>query len=349
MSIPVPGLSAGTQLSNRQKAAVIVRLLLAEGVSVPLGDLPESMQEALTHELARMRPIDRDTLRSVASEFAEQIDSIGLSFPGNLGGALGLLESHISPAAAARLRKSSGVPRSGDPWEVIAGLPAEKLLPILQDEAPEVGAILLSKLPVKQAAEILEMLPGDRARRLSVAIRQTAVVGPETVRRIGLSLADQLDAQPIQAFDITPVERVGAILNSSRAATRDEVLDALDADDKDFADRVRASIFTFANLPQRVAKGDVPKAIRSIDQEVLVTALAAAQGTFGATAAFILDNMSKRMADSLRDEVAEMGPVKADAGEAAMSEVIAAIRRLADAGEIHLLADEPEVEEAAAQ
>lgn len=336
------GLSSGPSLSNRQKAAVIVRLLLSEGVNVPLGDLPEPMQEALTHELARMRPIDRDTLRDVASEFASRIDSIGLSFPGDLGGALGLLEGHISPAAAQRLRKSTGMPRSGDPWEMIGGLPAEKLLPILQEEAAEVGAILLSKLPVKQAAELLEMLPGDRARRLSVAIRQTAVVGPETVRRIGLSLADQLDAQPIQAFDITPVERVGAILNSSRAATRDEVLDALDADDKVFADEVRKSIFTFANLPQRVAKGDIPKAIRVIEQEILVTALAAAAGSFDATAEYILANMSKRMADSLRDEIQEKGAIKAEDGEAAMAEVISSIRELADSGEIHLLADEEE-------
>lgn len=342
MNIALAGMQAAGALSNRQKAAVIVRLLLAEGVSVPLGELPEPMQEALTHELARMRPIDRDTLRDVANEFASQIDAIGLSFPGNLGGALGLLEDHISPGAAARLRRSSGVARSGDPWEVIAGLPVERLLPILQEEAAEVGAILLSKLPVKQAAEILEMLPGDRARRLSVAIRQTSVVGPETVRRIGLSLADQLDAQPIQAFDITPVERVGAILNSSRAATRDEVLAALDADDKEFANQVRASIFTFANLPQRLAKGDVPKAIRVIDQDALVTALAAATGVYDATAEYILSNMSKRMADSLRDEIAEKGSIKADDGEAAMAEIIAGIRGLADAGEIHLLADEPE-------
>lgn len=345
MTVALAGFSAGPSLSNRQKAAVIVRLLLSEGVNVPLGELPEPMQEALTHELARMRPIDRDTLRDVASEFASRIDSIGLSFPGNLGGALGLLEGHISPSAAQRLRKSSGMPRSGDPWEMIAALPAEKLLPILQEEAAEVGAILLSKLPVKQAAEILEMLPGDRARRLSVAIRQTAVVGPETVRRIGLSLADQLDAQPIQAFDVTPVERVGAILNSSRAATRDQVLEALDADDKVFADQVRKSIFTFANLPQRVAQGDVPKAIRAIEQDVLVTALAAAAGSFDATAEYILNNMSKRMADSLRDEIQEKGAIKADDGEAAMGEVIASIRELAEAGEIHLLADEDEAQE----
>jgi flagellar motor switch protein FliG len=289
-----------------------------------------------------MRPIDRTTLRNVAVEFAERIDAIGLSFPSGLGGALGLLEKHLSPGAAQRLRKSSGVPRSGDPWETISVLESERLLPILQDEAPEVGAILLSKLPVKKAAELLEMLPGDRARRLSVAIRQTSVVGPETVRRIGHSLAEQLDAQPDQAFDITPVERVGAILNSSRAATRDEMLSALDDDDKVFADQVRKSIFTFANLPNRLSPGDVPKAIRAIEQDVLLVALAGAAGVYDATAEFILGNMSRRMADSLRDEINEKGKVKPSDAEDAMAEVISVIRGLADQGEILLVSEDEE-------
>lgn len=330
-------------LSNRQKAAVIVRLLLAEGVNIPIADLPEAMQESLTHELASMRSIDRETLRAVADEFAERVDSIGLSFPGGLGGALGLLEQHLAPDMAKRLRRRSGVPVAGDPWEMLAGLPAEKLEPILRDEAPEVGAILLSKLPVKRAAELLELLPGNRARRLSVAIRQTSVVGPETVRRIGLSLAEQLDAQPQGAFDVPPVERVGAILNSAKARTRDDVLAALDEEDRHFANAVRKSIFTFANLPVRLAASDVPKAVRAVDQEVLVTAFAAGQASDPETVAFVLDNMSKRMAESLRDEIAERGSVPEAEGEAAMAAVIAAIRDLADSGEILLLSEEDDL------
>ena len=145
MSTALADLSAPRKLTNRQKAAVIVRLLLSEGVEVPIGDLPEGMQEDLTQQLADMQSIDRATLKAVTEEFLAAIDSIGLSFPRGLGDALGLLESHISPSAAQRVRKRSGVPISGDPWQIIADLPPEKLEPILVNEAPEVGAILLSK------------------------------------------------------------------------------------------------------------------------------------------------------------------------------------------------------------
>ena len=112
---------------------------------------------------------------------------------------------------------------------------------------------MLSKLPVPKAAELLGRLPGDKARRVAYAVSLTGNVDPETVRRIGQSLAAQLDTQPARAFDTGPVERVGAILNVSPAATRDDVLQGLQETDADFAEQVRRAIFTFVHIPDRLA------------------------------------------------------------------------------------------------
>lgn len=337
VAAPLPRALARMTLSSRQKAAVIVRLLLAEGIDLPIAQLSDDVQESLTAELGRLRFIDRDTLRAVVEEFTGELDSIGLSFPGGIEGALGILEDHLSPATAARMRRKAGVMAKGDPWKRISGLDPELLVQVLNDEAPEVGAVMLSKLEVSKAAALLEKVPGERARRISYAISQTAVIGPEVVQRIGLSLAQQLDAQPVKAFDAEPVDRVGAILNSSPAATRDDVIAGLEETDAAFAEEVKKAIFTFANIPARLSARDVPKAIRGIDQAVLVTALAYANGRYQAAREFVLENMSKRMAEGLREEIAETGKVKSKDGEEAMSEVIKTIRRLEANGEILLV------------
>ena len=117
------------QLTRRQKAAVIVQLLLSEGAAPPLDNLPEEYQADLTTLLAQMRTIDRDTLRSVIEEFVEEMDSIGLTFPGGIEGALGALDGHISATTSARLRREAGVAARGDPWERISGLAPERLEP----------------------------------------------------------------------------------------------------------------------------------------------------------------------------------------------------------------------------
>ncbi|MCR9150383.1 MAG: flagellar motor switch protein FliG [Rhodobacteraceae bacterium] len=327
-------------LSGRQKAAIIVRLLVAHGAKLPISELPEDLQTSLTEEIGQMKPIDRDTLHAVVDEFADRIESIGLSFPGSIAGALDLLDGHLSAPAASRLRRLAGNSGKADPWERIASVEADRLLPILEEESIEIGAVMLSKLSVSKAAELLGRLPGDKARRIAYAVSQTGAIDPDTVRRIGLSLSQQLEAVPPKAFDTGPVERVGAILNYSPANTREEVLKGLEETDRSFADEVRKAIFTFTNIPVRIDARDVPKIIRNVDQAVLVAALAGAKGDDTKSAEFILANISQRMADSLREEMQALGKVKDKDAEEAQGQVIAAIREMEAEGEIFLVAEE---------
>ena len=342
-SLPTPRAGGPIQLSRRAKAAVVVRLLLNEGADIPLEDLPEELQSHLTKAMGQMRTVDRDTLSAVVSEFAEEVERIGLRFPGGIAGALNALEGKISPQTAERLRKEAGVRQAGDPWARLREMGAEKLLPILQQESIEVSAVLLSKLDVKKAAALLGMLPGPRARQITYAVSLTGSVTPDAVERIGLSLAMQLNAQPMGAFDTGPVERVGAILNSSTSMTRDDVLEGLDEQDQGFANAVRKAIFTFANIPQRIAPRDIPRVLREVDPADLLVAMAGAEAAgMKASADFILENMSGRMADSLREEMQEPAPPNPADHDAATANMIAAIRKLEAEGELILMAEEEE-------
>ncbi|WP_254444900.1 flagellar motor switch protein FliG [Ruegeria atlantica] len=330
-------------LSNRQKAAVVVRLLLNEGADIPLEDLPDELQEKLTHQLGQMGLVDRVTLEAVAQEFSEALDSVGLSFPHGLAGALDVVDGKIAPATAARLRKVAGVRQIGDPWPRLREIPTEDLAAMAQAESTEVAAVILSKLETSKAAQLLGHLPGPIARRITYAVSKTGNVTPEAVERIGWSLAAQLDQRPSQAFSDGPGARVGAILNQSAASTRDGLLTALDEEDSDFASVVRRSIFTFAHVPARLQPRDVPAILRGVNQADLITALAGAETQDDqATVEFLLTNMSSRMADNLREEIAERGKVKQPEAEAAMTQIVGAIRNLVDERAITLLEEETE-------
>ena len=332
-------------LTRRQKAAIIVRFLIQEGADIPIAALPDNLQSALTQQIGAMRYVDRETLAAVITEFADELDRMGLIFPGNLAGALTALDGRISPQTAARLRKEAGVRQIGDPWALIRAQEIGALLPILTRESTEVSAVLLSKLPVATAAELLHRLPGAQARRITYAITLTGNVRPDTVDRIGLSLAAEFQTRPTLAFDEDPVARLGAILNISPADTRDEVLTGLDEDDAVFSQKLRKAIFTFAHIPARVAPVDIPRTVREIEQPRLVMALAHARtagGDLADTAEFILANIPKRMAETLQEEIDETGRVKPKEGEVAMNELVGAIRALGVAGDITFITAEDE-------
>lgn len=340
-ALPGTGGSAPATLSRRAKAAIVVRLLLNEGADIPLEDLPEDLQAHLTKQMGSMRLVDRDTLASVVSEFANELENVGLSFPGGMAGALESLDGRISKQTATRLRKEAGVRQYGDPWARLKDMSTEKLLPVLENESIEVAAVLLSKIEVKRAAELLGQLPGPKARRITYAVSQTSAVTPDAVDRIGISLATQLDAAPLEAFDSGPVERVGAILNSTKSVTRDDVLEGLDETDAGFAELVRKAIFTFANIPKRIAPRDIPRLIRELDQEVLLTALTGAEAAGAKPSAdYILENMSARMADQLREDMQDRGTVKAAEADEAMSQIITIARNMEEAGDLLLVVDD---------
>ncbi|MEY8838679.1 flagellar motor switch protein FliG, partial [Cribrihabitans sp. XS_ASV171] len=68
-------------LTGREKAAIVVRLLLNEGADVPIEDLPEELQVKLTQQMGQMGLVDRVTLDAVAREFSDALEGVGLSFP----------------------------------------------------------------------------------------------------------------------------------------------------------------------------------------------------------------------------------------------------------------------------
>ena len=327
-------------LTPQQKAAVVVRLLQAEGAEVPLSRLPDHLQIQLLREMGGMRALDADTVASIVDEFADSVDAIALSFPDGMPGALGLVGRALSASAAQKARDEAGVDYDGDPWERLGEMPPERLAPVLARESVEVGAVILTSLPVAQAAACLGQLSGPDARRISYAVGQIADTPPDVVRRIGVAVAKELAVSTASA-DAEPTAKIGAILNQSKSMVRDDVLAGLDEEDRAFAEEVRKAIFTFDNIPARVAERDVPKILRDVDQARLIIAIAGASEKERPAADYLLANMSQRMADSLREEAKEKTNLTRDDVEAAMQDVVTVIRRLEADGELVLRSGKP--------
>lgn len=316
---------------------MIVQLLFRDGDGIPLTRMPEKLQAALAHEMGAIRLVPKDTVNAVAEEFVAELEAVGLAAAGDTIKALDALGDKIDPELAERLRREILAARSGDPWPVIAALTEDELVDVLNAQSIQVGGVVLSKLDVAKAAAVLGKLDGDRARRITFGMSQTAEITPDAVKRIGMALVEDHCQRPSIAFQHRPDSRLGAILNTSRSSTRDEVLDGLEAEDPSFAEDVRKKIFTFADIAERLKPIDVAVCLRNVDNDDVSLAIAAALGGDEGEvkgAEFILSNMSQRMADQLRESAAERGAVNREDGERAMNAITTVIREMADEGAI---------------
>lgn len=327
-------------LSPRQKAAIIVRVLLEDEGDLSLEALSGDAQAALARELAGMDMIDRVTRDAVVDEFCDTLEEVGLTFPEGIGKALDLLEGRISQDCSDSLRRLAAISGDADPWERLLTLPVPRIIEIAKVESLQIIAVLFARLPPAVAAEAFANLDVVRARRIAYAMSMTDGIEQDALHRIGIALMQAVEALPRPALDGPSTDRVGAILTRSGPDTRDGILDGLEQDDEAFAQGVRKALFTWAHIPERVAAADIPRIIRQVDQASLVKALAGSDGLDAETTSFIYSTISVRMADALKEEVANMAPISADEVYKAMGDVVVTIRDMEAAGDLALkLAD----------
>lgn len=328
-------------LNQRQKAAVIVRLMIAGGADPGLRALSDDQQRQMIEDMKSLRFVDRDTLAATIGEFAAELDAIGLHFPRDPAAILSVLDGQLSldviEEVMAHLPDDAG-PGVPGPWVELGRLETPALIALMDGETDEICAVILSKLPPARAGEVLAKLDDARADEIAAAFARTEGIGPAAVARIGLALGRQSAATPASAFAEDPVARMGEVLNAAPSATRTSMLARLEARDPAFAARVRAAIFSFESIPARISPRDVPRVLRSVDQGQLVAALAGAPDSMRPACDFLLDSVTARLGDQLREEISERGTVPDDEAEAAMSAIVAAIRDLESSGDLTFLA-----------
>lgn len=332
-------------LAGPQKAAIIIQMVLSEGGSLPLSSLSQRSQTRLMQDFVELGRVDRATLSVVVADLERDLASVGLSFPRSVSDALSTLEAHLNPELVSDLRGQLGLTATPSPWGKITTMPNDKLLALIPDEDPTVAAIILSKLDAEKASEILDGMTPEIAGQVSLAMQNTGTIRPDMLARIGTMLVDGIPVEAPKAFVEAPALRLANLLNAASPDRRDAVLASLSESDATFAEEVRGSIFTFADITTRIAAVDISKVTRDISQEDLVQALCYAAEPEPEAAEFILSNLSQRMADALREEITELGSVDKKPGEAAMGKLTSAIRRLVDAGEITLIKPVSDAEE----
>ena len=194
-------------LTPREKAAVIVRYLLAEGTPLPLSALPEHMQAALAEQMGQMRLVDRTTLDEVVEEFLTELESGRPGLPRRDrrravdDGWPYLAIRRPAPAPHGRRPRPRSTRGTGS-----SPLPADRLLPVLEEESARgrrPSCCRNCRSPRRPS--FWASCPATGPAAWPMPSRMTGNVDPETVRRIGAALlAGNWTTSRPRAFDTGP-------------------------------------------------------------------------------------------------------------------------------------------------
>jgi len=340
------GLPARARLSRAQKAAVVVCLMGQETARAVFESLEEEELHNFAAAMASLGHIDEATVAEVVAEFLGQVDGGEGSVRGGLEKARALLNEHFDKPVVARLFRELEGGEGGDIWARLARLEPKVVAELLEREHPQSAAVIVSRLPSDFAGKVASQMSAETVSKIFLSIRRMRNVDGRFVEMIGENVSQALFQGRQNGPHRQPPEQVAAIMNNTRAELRDRVMGLLEAEDAPFAEETRRSMFTFEDLPERLRGRDVALVVRPVENEVLLKALAGADRATQTAKGFLLGNISTRFAEQIGEEIGELAEVRPRDVDRAQRAIIGRIIQLEKAGEIQLIRQDDEEDEA---
>lgn len=317
--------------NGKQKAAILVMTLGPEKAADIFKHLNEEEIEQLTLEIANLRKVSSQDKEKIMEEFYQLCLAQDYIVQGGIEYAKDILERALGSQKAIEIINRLASTLQVRPFDFIRRADPSQLLNFIQNEHSQTIALILAYLNPEQAAILLSSLPAEKQVDIAKRIATMDRTSPEIIQEVENVLEKQLTSLGAQDYTSAGgIQAVVDILNSADRATEKNILDSLENEDPELAEAIKKHLFVFEdiiNLDNR----SIQRVIREVDNSDLCLAL---KGASEEVAKVIFNNMSKRMAEMVREDMEYMGPVRLRDVEEAQQKIVAIVRRLEESGEI---------------
>ncbi|HZG61094.1 MAG TPA: flagellar motor switch protein FliG [Anoxybacillus sp.] len=322
---------AKKELSGKQKAAILLISLGPDVSASVYKHLSEEEIEKLTLEISNVRQVEAQEKEAVLEEFHQIALAQDYISQGGIAYAKEVLEKALGSEKAMKIIDRLASALMVRPFDFARKADPAQILNFIQNEHPQTIALILSYLDPAQAGQILSALPqemqADVARRIALMDRTS----PEVISEVEQILERKLSTTFVQDYTQTGgIEAVVEVLNGVDRSTERTILDALEIQDPELAEEIKKRMFVFEDIVTLDNRA-IQRVIRDVDNTDLMLALKVSSDEVKEV---VFRNMSKRMAETFKEEMEFMGPVRLRDVEEAQSRIVAVIRRLEEAGEI---------------
>ncbi len=319
------------KISGLQKAAILLITLGPERSATIFKHLKEEEIEELTLEIANTRSITPQLKESILDEFYEICLAQQYISEGGIGYARELLEKALGSDKALDVIGKLTASLQVKPFEFVRKTDATQLLNFIQDEHPQTIALILSYLSSSQAALIISALPPDRQSDVAKRIAVMDRTSPDVIKEVEKVLESKLASLINQDYTIIGgVDAVVEILNTVDRGTEKHIMETLEIEEPELADEIRKKMFVFEDILLLEDRA-IQRVLREVDNNDLAIALKSANEQVQTA---IFNNLSKRLAVMIKEDMDFMGPVRMKDVEEAQQKIVNIIRKLEDSAEI---------------
>lgn len=325
---------SGDELAGVDRAAILLMTLGEQHAAELLRYMEPREVQRIGAAMAKINNVRHEEVESVLGEFCELARKQTA-----LGAASHDFVKNVLVRALGREKAGSLMDRilDGDNAqgvEALRWMDSRAIGHALRKEHPQVIAIVMSYLETEQAAEVVSLLPEglrhDVMRRVATLddVPQSALA----------ELNDLIEKEVVGRINAAAASRIGGtrkaaeILNMIDSGVEQSIMEALRAEDEELVAEIEDQMFVFDNLVDADDRG-MQALLREIPTDHLLVAL---KGADEQVRAKVFRNMSSRAAQTLKDDLEVMRPVRLSEVEAAQKDILAVVKRLVESGDLIL-------------
>ena len=322
-------------MTGLQKAAAVIVALGADKASLIYQHMDPEDVEQVTLEVARLGFLSMDVSEAVLTEFYQMCMMNKAVSEGGLEYARSVLEKAFGNATAATLLSKITKSLKSREFAFLNKANYKDLFAILQNERPQIIALVLSYVTPDRAAGVLEQLEGQQQIHVVENMAMMDSASPTYVKLVENEMQRRFENifQSDANVKVGGIDFVASVMNNLDRASEKSIFDGLSVTNETLAEDIRKRMFVFEDIVTMDDRS-VQRFLRDCDNKDVVMALKAANEDVSNK---LFANMSTRMAASIRDDLEITTNVRMKDVEEAQQRIVDVIRKLEDQGEIVIL------------
>ncbi|HLS20416.1 MAG TPA: flagellar motor switch protein FliG [Bacillota bacterium] len=319
------------KLTGKQKAAILLISLGPDVSAQVYKHLTDEEIEQLSLEISSVQKVNNELKETIVDQFHQIALAQDYISQGGVGYAKTVLEKAFGKQEAASIINRLTSSLQVRPFDFARKADPQQVLNFIINEHPQTIALVLSYLDPEQAGQILSELPEKMQAEVAKRIATMDSTSPEIISQVEQVLEKNLATSLTEDYTQTGgIESVVEVLNGVDRSTERTILDALEVEDPELAEEIKKRMFVFEDIVILDNRA-IQRVIREVDNDDLRLALRVASEE---VKEIVFNNMSQRMAETFKEEMEYMGPVRLRDVEEAQTRIVATIRRLEEIGEI---------------
>jgi len=323
------------QMGGLRKAAILMVMIGDEASGSILRELDEEEVQEISKEIARVQTLTPEEAEGVLEEFYQMTVARDYMVKGGLDYARKILNTAFGPDHAKRMldRLMKTLGNETLSFDALQKTDPQQLAKFIHSEHPQTIALILSHLNSSQAAGLVASLPSEMRADVAVRMANLDQISPDVITKIASVIGLKLKALgEMSRESYGGVNAVAEMFNRLDSTVSRDILDGMEKTSPQLVENIRHLMFVFEDL-LLLDVNAIKEVLAKVDRKILTVAL---KGTSDKMKTHMLQAMSQRGADMLREDMDAMGPIKIKEVEGAQQQIIAVVQQLEAEGVVSL-------------